>query len=1033
MQTNPSGLRKLTAWKSEITIVPFSGIQILDFGFDLDALGVKPRGFIERTTGKAGDQDLRALIPLTGDDEADGPILAARQNDDEDYSIKAVAAMEPFLNKWAPAPVLRIRPGRGAGGREQYDAGPSTWARVRVVELPEKDQATGHTHRFQIALDTSLVPEPDRTAYLAPALKDAEDEREFRFVTDPQDMDWFLRRPDETPEGELIDLQKWVSEWLEELFVEYKQALRPGRPLREQDFPYKFEHWARYLSLLDLLARTHVPKIRLIDVVSGDDRYRPVEVDLVLDVGNSRTCGILIESFPDEARVNLHNSYALEVRDLSRPEFLYARLLESRVEFAEASFGKDHIARRSGRRSAFLWPSFVRIGPEAMNLVRREEGTETTSGLSSPKRYLWDEAPVSQDWRFQNIGANQSLPLIARSAFRFLNERGDVIRQVEEEERKKLRRRGDASHDPAIRQRFSRSSLFGFLLAEIFNHALVQINDPAARASRAQSDMPRRLRNIILTLPSATPIQEQAIIRSRAEGALKLIWSILDIKETTAITCRRPNLIVDWDEASCTQLVFLYTEITQKFDGNIDGYFTLKGKRRPRPEGGGPEPSLRVACVDVGGGTTDLMITTFYGEGNRVVHPRQTFREGFRIAGDDMVRAVVSDIVLPRLRDSIEAAGGRYAGERLRELFGGDVGGLDQQARALRRQFALRVLTPLAIAVLERCETAAEAESFALRAGDVLGWVAPRAGADGVVPPPDTLQIPARLTAYLEEPVARTGARDWRLAGFELAVRRSEVDAIARDVFQKALANMVEVIQHLDTDIILITGRPSRLPAIRAILREMLAVTPDRLISMHAYRVDGWYPYRDPVTNRIGDPKSTVAVGGMLCALSASRIANFKLMTNELTMRSTARYIGEMALNGQILDHKVLLSDVDLDARRGDEEARVKLYTPMQIGFRQLPLERWTTTPLYRLDFANPQAAGRPAPLTVTLMRREVDGEGETAEDILRAEAMKEAFSVTEVEDGEGMPCKVSDVRLRLHTLGFEDDYWLDTGIFRVV
>jgi hypothetical protein len=39
---------------------------------------------------------------------------------------------------------------------------------------------------------------------------------------------------------------------------------------------------------------------------------------------------------------------------------------------------------------------------------------------------------------------------------------------------------------------------------------------------------------------------------------------------------------------------------------------------------------------------------------------------------------------------------------------------------------------------------------------------------------------------------------------------------------------------------------------------------------------------------------------------------------------------------------------------------------------------------------------------------------------------------VTEVLDSAGDECKLSDVRLRLQTLGFEDSYWLDTGILDV-
>ena len=1034
-ETQPE-LRRLCAWKDETTLVPFSGIQILDFGLALDRAPFRTKGFIERTTGHEGDLAIRTLLPLTGDDDIDAPVLNATHSEDVAYDITLKQGFDPFLGHWLPAPLLRIRPGRAADGREQFDAGPSTWARLRVIALPEAD-AAGNTHRVQLAIDTALAAEDDPAFYLTPSRKDAEDEREFRLVADPAEMAWFLRRPAELPTGDTVDVQSWVSEWLEEQFIDYKRAQRKGRPLRDEDIPYKFEHWARYLTLIALVdALAGIPKIRLLDVVSSENRYAPVEVDLVLDVGNSRTCGILIENFPGDARVNLDHSYALEVRDLTRPERTYSRLLESRVEFAEATFGKDHIARRSGRRNAFVWPSFVRIGPEAVALVRSEEGTEITSGLSSPKRYLWDEQPVNQNWRFQNVGANQTLPLIARSAFRFLNERGDVIRQVEEEERRRLRRRGGVSKDPAIRPRFSRSSLFGFMLAEIFCHALVQINDPASRASRAQSGLPRRLRHIILTLPSATPIQEQAIIRSRAEGALKLIWSILDIRENTASTCRTPSLVLEWDEATCTQIVYLYNEIARKFDGDIDGYLSLKGKPRPMPEtpGAKPQPSLRVACVDVGGGTTDLMVTTFYGEGNRVVHPRQTFREGFRVAGDDLLREVVSALVLPKLRDSIEAAGGAYAQERLKELFGGNIGGQDEQARQLRRQFALRVLAPLGLAVLERCENAGETDVVSVRAGDVLGWAEPPPGAaESEEAPPPAIALPQPLLDYLEAPVRTTGAQGWSLAQFDCTVRRSEIDAAVRDVFQKALANMVEVIGHLDCDVVLLTGRPSRLPAVRAILREMMVVSPDRLISMHRYRVDGWYPYRDPVTNRIGDPKSTVAVGGMLCALSGSRIANFRMMTNALGMKSTARFIGEMGLNGQILDDRIILRDVDLDGGEGGEEVQVKLYTPIHIGFRQLPLERWTTTPLYRLDFANPEAASRPAPLTVTLRRAEIESDVETAEQNLKAQAMREAFTVAEVVDAEETPCIPSDVRLMLQTIGFENDYWLDTGVFRVV
>ncbi len=1023
----PPDLAPLTDWRDEITLVPYSGTQMLDFGFRLDAVELKNARFIERAVGGDAAREEWALLPLTGDGETDEEIEAQGGADDDPYSVRPVAALEPFLNKWVPVPVLRIRNDRGVAGEEKFDPGPSAWARMRVVELDTPDPATGHTHRVQLALDTMLMQGDQAYNYLAPDHLDAEKSRDFRFVSDPARMDWFLRRLETDSTGDTLDLQKWVSDWLEELFMAHKRAERPGRRITRDGLAHKFEHWARYLACLRLIDHAvTVPKIRLANTVSDREAVAPVEVDLVLDVGNSRTCGILIERFPGETRLDLARSFPLEIRDLSRPEFYYSGLFESRVEFSEHRMGDERFASRSGRRNGFLWPSFVRIGPEALRLVAGEEGTETASGLSSPKRYLWDDTPVQQDWRFHHHTDPGNLPKSLRAAMRHMNEAGEVLDQVRADEAARLRPRGKTPLTPAIRPRFARSSLFGFMLAEIIAHALIQVNAPASRARRPQSELPRRLGRIILTLPTAITAQEQAIIRSRARGALALVWEMMGLKDGDSALSQAPELIVDWDEASCTQLVYLYTELTQKFDGRIDRFLTLKGTPRAQSEGQAATPSLRLACIDIGGGTTDLMVTTYWGEAGRVLHPSQTFREGFRVAGDELLQRVIAAIVLPGLQGAIEQGGGRFVGEKLRELFSGDTGGMDQQSVQKRRQFALRVLMPLAVALLGECEGADESEPLALAVADVLA-LATEGEDEGEKP------VPPALIAYIED-AARDLGSDFSLANVTLRCSREDVDAIAREVFQKALSNLAEVIDHLGCDIVLLTGRPSRLPAVRAIVEEMMVVPPHRLISMHSYKTGRWYPFRDPVTQRIGDPKSTVAVGGMLIALSQSRMPNFKVMTGAFRMQSTARFIGEMDSSGQIMADRVLFGDVDLDAKpSGDSEASLTMYTPLHLGSRQLPLERWTTTPLYRLDFATRAAQSR-APLNVTFERAEFDEdpERETSDSVLRREAMREAFEVSEVEDGEGTAMKKTEVSLRLQTLGFEDEYWIDTGLFRL-
>lgn len=1026
-------LKQLVEFGDEIALVPYSGVQVLDFGFDLDALEVKASKFIERVTREEAGEVERTLIPLSGNEERDMPILEASLETDDPYSVRPIAALEPFLEKWVPVPVLRMKSQRGPSGEERFDPGPSSWARMRVVELEEADPETGHTHRVQLALDTNLMASGQPGHYIAPEVADAEKPRDFRLVSDPGDMDWFLRRLEEAEDGSLIDLQLWVSDWLKELFMSFKRAERPGRQILEENLPHQFEHWARYLAYLKLIQTAiRPPKMRFVNTVAERDAVTPVSVDLVLDIGNSRTCGILIEQFAGESRVDLARSFPLEIRDLSRPEFQYSGLFESRVEFAELRFGDDRYASRSGRRNGFLWPSFVRLGPEAVRLVQGEEGTETISGLSSPKRYLWDDAAVSQDWRFHNHMDPNNLPKAVRAAMRHLNEAGDVLEQLRYDIKNGLRPAGTASLTPAIRPQFSRSSLFGFMLAEIIAHALIQVNDPASRARRAQSDLPRRLNRIILSLPTATSIQEQAIMRSRTAGALQLVWSMLGIGEGDSSISRRPELIIEWDEASCTQLVYLYSELTQKFEGRIDTFLKLKGKDRQPAGLAAPEPTLRLACIDIGGGTTDLMITTYRGEANRVLHPEQTFREGFRVAGDDLVHRVVSAIVIPRLQDSIEQAGGRYVAEKMRELFGGDRGGQDQQAVQRRRQFSVRVLVPLAEAILSVSEGSEEFDRIDLNPAEVLGLDVPGEGATEEELADYT---PLEVLQYLERAASDCGAEGWRLADMVLSTSREDVDAISREVFQKVLSNMCEVIDHLGCDIVLLTGRPSRLPAVRSIVEEMLVVPPHRLISMHKYKTGRWYPFRDPITQRIGDPKSTVAVGGMLITLSESRIPNFKVTTEAFQMRSTARFIGEMDRNGQILRERVLFSDIDLDkkGRSGDQTATLQMFSPVHIGSRQLDLERWTTTPLFRLDFANTGAQQRPSPIQVTLEKDEGDDdEAQTSVAKLRRESLREAFKISELLDGEGDEMKPSDLSLKLQTLGFDDDYWIDTGVYRI-
>jgi hypothetical protein len=975
-----------------VSLVPQSGIQFVDIPFSLERLPRTPMAFWEEPLPPGADAAARALVSLRSlKPDATGnlfdPVSGTTPPVDEVYQIGRNQALEPFVRRWVPLPYFRLTAVAG-GGREVYDKGPTNWARARIAELPAPDR-DGNTHHLTLAFDTALRPREEGRPYTAISPADSERASEFALVTDREASAWFINEP-------------WMTQWLEEIFREMRQAQRPGRQLRPEDFPHACEHWARYLALLAVLGEARLlPRIKLVDVVSTAKPYEPISVDLVLDIGNARTCGILIED-DRSARMNLNNSYVLRPRDLSAPERTYGEPFDSRVEFVRASFGKDAISRRSGRANAFQWLSPVRVGPEAVRLSAAARGNEGATGLSSPKRYLWDTRAISQVWRFNGVASDgvTNEPPVSGSFMAFVSEEGEVVRAS----------RGRAQ--PAVRARFSRSSLTSFMLAELLLQALSQINSAETRYARSFPDVPRRLRRLILTLPPAMALAEQRILRRRAEAAVKLAWDMLGWGVPAPNVPPEPRVIANLDEATATQLVFLFTEAAQKLKGDPGALFALSGKPR---EGYGNAPTLRVASIDIGGGTTDLMIATYAAEEGQEITPRQNFREGFRIAGDEVLQEVIQTIVLPQLEAALKEAGARDAKAFLREILGGDRGSQSEHERHLRRQFVSLVLEPTGLAILhayEHVEGRDFGEIVRRTIGDIL------AGRDAAAP----LQ-------YVERESVRVGARDFQLADVEIVATSARVDAVVQAALGPILADLCEVVHSFDCDWLVLSGRPSRLRAVNDIVLAKLPVPPHRIIGMHRYSVGGWYPFRD-AAGRVDDPKTTAAVGAMVCALAEGRLEGFLMRTSRLAMRSTARFIGRMEISGQLLKRNVLLSDVDLENKPKDGEVSFKMEfrAPVFLGFRQLDLERWPASRLYALEYANPDSVAKlKLPLTLTLTRADFMADDADAEE------KREDFRITEITDAEGDPLRQTDVQLRLQTEKSEAGYWRDTGALQVV
>jgi hypothetical protein len=177
---------------------------------------------------------------------------------------------------------------------------------------------------------------------------------------------------------------------------------------------------------------------------------------------------------------------------------------------------------------------------------------------------------------------------------------------------------------------------------------------------------------------------------------------------------------------------------------------------------------------------------------------------------------------------------------------------------------------------------------------------------------------------------------------------------------------------------------------------------------MHQYRTGPWYPFHK--NGRIDDPKSTAAVGAMLCLLSRSlRLPNFFFRSAAFKPYSTVRFIGMIDNNNAIKDANLFYRNIDLDNEDYEfPDTTFEMRGSMRLGFRQLETERWPASPLYTLSVDDRELreklASKGLVLKVSLRRSERSG--------------PESFELASVEGGSKSKIKFDSI---LTVAGIED------------
>ena len=277
-------------YKPIVNLIPGGCLQFLDFSLDIESVRRESRYFFEDTIPQEQQQGyphyLRCLVNQDDEwiDARDArdtipflPGQPAPQSFVEDYTISLAESLECFSGQWLPMPFLRMTGQSWPDAASRVEKGPSNWARGMFLPV---DDEPGLWH-LCVVFDTKVEDKPQDAdgRYFALSRDDLNAASEFLLAWHVRDNSWFVN-------------EQWVDEWLHNLYTAWEQ--REGRTFQD-DFGKQFclKHIACYMAWLDA-ARRAMGNVHV--KVSDSNRSDAIDVDLILDIGNSRTTGMLVET-----------------------------------------------------------------------------------------------------------------------------------------------------------------------------------------------------------------------------------------------------------------------------------------------------------------------------------------------------------------------------------------------------------------------------------------------------------------------------------------------------------------------------------------------------------------------------------------------------------------------------------------------------------------------------------------------------------------------------------------------------------------
>ena len=614
--------------------------------------------------------------------------------------------------------------------------------------------------------------------------------------------------------------------------------------------------------------------------------------------------------------------------------------------------------------------------------------------------------------------------------------KGPFLKYVHEDDRDFLLQDGEPKEseyaaEAPLKPRHAPRVLMTAALYEMLTQAYTYVNSIAYRNASGEAGRAREIRTLTLSYPSGMIQEEQRRLAAQGMKAINIFAATLGKNQRC-----KPEINLGIDEASACHLTYIWSELRMLGQDPRLWFTTMhqdRGRKKPKvedmpdmaaarpatarraiarpgaPRPGGPakgkqgEPEtfgdeaneIRIACIDIGGGTTDLMIAKYNFESkiDDYIRGQVLHQDGISLGGDQLVKRLLETIIVPAFADSLG-----LEEEDVQVLFGPEVP-RNRELRAQRVNWMNRLFVPLAQAYLNN-------------AGDDVAE--PITHTDPGLVDPVVVESLQKAFDRLRGPGYYNAQQE-----LNLVFDKTEFEGVVYDTFADLLYDFCHRIVEHETDVVILAGLPSKLGYIQQLVKMYVPLSPSRIVAMHNHYAGNWYPYQDEKGHNPGviiDPKSPVVVGAAIEFMARhGMLPQFKFDMKGRSHENTY-YWGVMtdATSG-IRPERILFETVTEQSREDITEFQTSSQRVL-IGRKLSGDEGAQATPVYLLKIDPGDRIG-PTQINVKIKRKHATKD---------QEEVLEVDQVTGVVAGEDAVLG-ENVFFSWRTLA-DERYYLDTG-----